>query len=448
MELNEYGRIFRRRWVLILVSTLVGLLLAGIASGLADRTYEAKADLFIRADSEASSSFENSQFVLQRVKSYPDLVNSPQVLTPVLQELDSSMTLAEIREKVSASNPPETVYVNVTASAGTAEEAAALANSVASNLRDVIRQLEGGDTARNAAVEAFVTTPAVAPTSASTPNTVLNLAMGLLVGLTVGLIAAVVLGAGHRRIRSSGDLPRSVDVEVLGAVAGGASRSTGVLAQETALQYRELMTALLIKRGGQLPKLLMVTSVGQRNDAQEAFGYQFAGFVGDSGARTCVIDATQQQMLSDGAVAGQAGTELGFSDVLVGEATLNDVLAATECGAYRIPIGTSTDRISRSRAARQGASILKELDDAFDVTLVKTAYDSHPLTTWTVAPVAEAALVLVSWGTSAADLEDSMRELQAVGVEPLGLVLLGGPRRSGGRASGRAHLKVRTAGRG
>ncbi|MHA7218354.1 Wzz/FepE/Etk N-terminal domain-containing protein [Arthrobacter sp. MDT1-48-3] len=443
MELNEYGRIFRRRWVLILVSTLVGLLLAGIASGLADRTYEAKADLFIRADSEASSSFENSQFVLQRVKSYPDLVNSPQVLTPVLQELDSSMTLAEIREKVSASNPPETVYVNVTASAGTAEEAAALANSVASNLRDVIRQLEGGDTTRNAAVEAFVTTPADAPTSASTPNTVLNLAMGLLVGLTAGLIAAVVLGAGHRRIRSSGDLPRSVDVEVLGAVAGGASRSSGVLAQETALQYRELMTSLLIKRGGQLPKLLMVTSVGQRNDAQEAFGKQFAGLIGDSGALTCVIDATRPKVRSDGADA-----ELGFSDVLVGEATLNDVLTATDAGTYRIPIGTSSDRISRSRAARQGASTLKELDDAFDVTLVKTSYDSHPLTTWTVAPVAEAVLVLVSWGTPAADLEDSVRELQAVGVEPLGLVLLGGPRRSGGRASGRAHLKVRTAGRG
>ncbi|BBE22143.1 hypothetical protein MN0502_10260 [Arthrobacter sp. MN05-02] len=440
MELNEYGRIFRRRWVLILVSTLVGLLLAGIASGLADRTYEAKADLFIRADSEASSSFENSQFVLQRVKSYPDLVDSPQVLTPVLQELESSMTLAEIREKVSASNPPETVYVNVVASAGTAQEAAALANSVASNLRDVIRQLEGGDTTRNAAVEAFITVPAFAPTSASTPNTVLNLAMGLLVGLTAGLIAAVILGVGHRRIRSSGDLPRSIDVEVLGAVAGGASRSSGVLAQETALQYRELMTSLLIKRGGQLPRLLMVTAVGQRNDAQDAFGNQFAGLIGDSGARTCVIDATQAR--SDGAEA-----ELGFSDVLVGEATLNDVLAATDSGTYRIPMGTATDRISRSRAARQGASILKELDDAFDVTLVRTAYDSHPLTTWTVAPVAEAVLVLVSWGTPAADLEDSVRELQAVGVEPLGLVLLGGPRRSGGRAPGRAHLKVRASGR-
>jgi succinoglycan biosynthesis transport protein ExoP len=448
VELNEYLRIFRRRWVLILVATLVGVVVAALATGLTSRTYDAQADLFIRADSESSSSFENSQFVLQRVKSYPDLVYSPQVLTPVLEELNSSMTLAELRERVSASNPEETVYVNVTASAGTAEEAAALANAVAQNLRDVIRQLEGGDTGRNAAVEAFVTVPAIAPASASAPNTVLNLAMGLLAGLALGLIAAVVLGAGHRKIRSGRDLPQSVAVEVLGAVTGSAPRATGALSQETALQYRELMTALLIKRGGQLPKLLLVTAVGRRNDEQEAFGYQFASFIGDSGARTCVIDATKHRMSPEGAGSEQTGTELGFSDVLVGEATLNDVISTTDADAYRIPIGTSTEKISRSRAARQGASILKELDDAFDVTLVKTSYDSHPLTTWTVAPVAEATLVLVSYGTPAIELEDSVRELQAVGVEPLGVVLLGGPRRSGGREQGHAHLKVRTAGRG
>ncbi|MDN4612599.1 Wzz/FepE/Etk N-terminal domain-containing protein [Arthrobacter burdickii] len=448
MELNEYGRIFRRRWILILVSTLVGLIVAVVATGLTTRTYDAQAGLFIRSDSEGGSSFENSRFVLERVKSYPDLVDSPQVLTPVLQELNSTLTLAEIRQQVSASNPEETVYVNVTASAATAQDAAELANLVAQNLSDVIGELEGEDTAGNAAMEAFVAVPAVAPAAPSSPNTVLNLAIGLLAGLAVGLVVAVVLGSGHRRIRRRGDLSRSVGLEVLVSVADGAPSATGVLSQETELQYRELMTTLLVRRGGHLPKLLMVTAVGQANGTQGAFGYQFAGYIGDSGARTCVIDATQHQAPGDGAGSGQTGTDLGFSDVLVGEATLDDVLSATESGTYRIPIGASTEKISRSRAAREGASILKELGDSFDVTLVKASYDSHPLTTWTVAPVAEAALVLVSYGTRATDLVDSVRELRAVGVEPLGVVLLGGRRRSGGRGRGRAHLKVRTSGLG
>ncbi|MFC3298649.1 hypothetical protein FJV46_01020 [Arthrobacter agilis] len=446
MELNDYGRIFRRRWRLIAVSTLIGLLLAALVTGLSGRTYEAEANLFIRADSDSSSSFENSQFVLQRVKSYPELVYSPQVLTPVLQELDSALTLTELRDRVGASNPAETVFVDVTATAPTPEEAATLANLVAENLRDVIRQLEGGDTARNAAVEAFVTVPAVAPASATSPNTALNLAMGLLAGLSLGLIAALLLGSGYRRIRGDGDLPRSVDVEVLGSVAGGVT-TRGGLSQETALQYRELMTALLTRRGGQLPKLLMVTAVGRPNETSNAFSHQFASFIGDSGARTCLLDATTPGTPSGDPGSGGSAREIGFTDVLVGDATLNDVVSVSDAGVHQLPIGTSTERISHSRAARQGASILKEIDDAFDVTLVRTSYDSHPLTTWTVAPVAEATLVLVSHGTASADVEDALRELRAIGVEPLGMVVVGGPRRSGGRTRGRAHLVVRTPGR-
>ncbi|MHA7264687.1 Wzz/FepE/Etk N-terminal domain-containing protein [Arthrobacter sp. TMN-37] len=446
MELNEYLRIFRRRWVLILVSALCGVIAAGVVTGFIPPKFEAQAVLFIRADSAASSSYENSQFVLQRVKSYPDLVYSPQVLNPVLQELDpSSLTLSELKKRVSASNPEETVYVNVTASAGTPEDSATLANLVAQNLRDVIRQLEGGDTTRNAAVEAFVTVPAVAPGVASVPNPVLNLAIGLLAGLAVGVIAALLLGSAGRRVRHSGDIPRSLGVEMIGTVPESASH--GVSSQQAARQYRELLTALLIRRGGQLPKLLMVTSAGQQEDAYDAFGFQFAGCISDSGARTCFIDWADQRVRSDGTGSEVPEAGPGFSEVLLGETTLNDVVSLAGDGAtYRIPIGTAAGRISRSQAARQGASILKELSESFDVTLVRTSYDSHPLTTPTVAMVSEAALVLVPYGTRTADLHDCIRELRAVRTEPLGVVLFGGPRRAGG--GGRSHAKVRTTGRG
>lgn len=449
MELNEYLRIFRRRWILILAATLCGVLLAGLASGLTRPTYDAHADLFIRADSEASSSYENSQFVLQRVKSYPDLVDSPQVLLPVLEELDSSLTLSELREQVSASNPAETVYVNVTASAGTPEEAATLANLVAENLRDVIRQLEGGDTTRNAAVEAFVTLPAVAPEAPSAPNTVLNIAMGLLGGLAVGLIGALVLGAGQRRIRTGGDIPRPLGVEVLGTVTESATRADGSPSPDTALQYRDLMTALLLQRNGHLPKILLLTAVGQRNSVQDAFAHQLAGFISDSGRTTCVIDATEQGARAGGDGPDQDGTHPSFSDVLLGDATVDDVVSVPGSGSsYRVAIGASAASISRMQAARRAAGVLRELDDHFDVTVVRASYDSHPLTTSTVARVAEASLVLVSYGTPVASLEDFLRELQATGVEPLGVLVVGGPRRSEGRGQEHAHLKVRTSGRG
>ncbi|WP_167398994.1 Wzz/FepE/Etk N-terminal domain-containing protein [Arthrobacter pityocampae] len=443
MELIEYGRIFRRRWLLILAATICGVMAAVVVTGLATPRFDARAALFIRADSESSSSFENSQFVLQRVKSYPDLVDSPQVLTPVLQELKSSETLAELRERVSATNPAETVYVEVTASAGTAEEAATLANLVAANLRDVIRQLEGGDTVRNAAVEAFVTEPAVAPESVAAPNSVLNLAIGLLVGLAAGLVGALVLGGAPRRVQGSADMPRSFDTRLIGSVDTGGARAGAAVSAETELQYRGLLTALLLRRSGQLPRLLLLTVVGQHDDGHDTVGHEFASFIGDSGARTCSIDSTRATP------PGRTGSssedpEPGFSEVLLGEAALHDVVSVIEDGALcRIPIGSSVDRITRSRASRQSASLLKELSDDFDVTVVTTSSTSHPLATSTVAPVCEAVLVLVTYGTPVRTLEDALRELQAVGVEPVGVVLLRGPRRSGRRATGSGRVKVR-----
>lgn len=444
MELSEYGRIFRHRWVLILISAVVGVVVAGLASILSPRNYEAQATLFIRADSEASSSFENSQFVLQRVKSYPDLVHSPQVLTPVLQEMNSSMTLTEIRDRVSASNPEETVYVDVLGSAESPEDAATLANAVAENLRDVIRQLEGGDTTRNAAVEAFVTVPAIAPAEPSSPAPLLNLAIGLLAGGALGLVGALVLGAGLRRVRSGRDLPDSV--EFLGSVTGAPSRASGSLAPHTVRQYREVMTRLLVGHGGRIPQLLLITSVGPSDQVQATFSETLAGFIVDSGPSVCLIDATTRDR-PEGARPGLDGNVLGFSDVLVGEATLDDVVSPAASGVHRIPIGASGEKIARARAAREAAGVLEQLQGTFDVTVVRTSHDSHPLTTWAVAPVAVAALILVTHGTTEADLGDSLRELTVVGVHPLGVVLSGGPERSGRRGSERAHVMVRTSGR-
>src|SRR6187551_1145790 len=109
METPIYPTAFRERWYLVV--------LAAAALGAAlPRSYEASATLFLQVDSPESSLLERSQFAQARVKSYPDLVTSPQVLEATVDDLELGITPQQLATRLSASNPRDTVLLTVTAS--------------------------------------------------------------------------------------------------------------------------------------------------------------------------------------------------------------------------------------------------------------------------------------------------------------------------------------------
>ncbi|WP_026548685.1 Wzz/FepE/Etk N-terminal domain-containing protein [Arthrobacter sp. Br18] len=432
MELSEYLRIFRRRWLLIASVTLLAIAAALTVTGLTPASYEARAVLFIKAFSPTSSSYENSQFSLQRVRSYPDLVYSPQVLNPVLERLGSSASLASLSNRVSASNPEDTVYVNVLATAGTADQAAVLANLVAESLRDEISALESGVAAQSAAVQPSITVPAVPPTSPSTPDPLLNVAVGALLGLTVGLMAALAFGRSNIRIYTAADIRQTTGLELIGRIPPIRNQSSRWPAPSAMLPYREVNTNLLVSAGGQIPRLLLLASAGDDADFDRGvFRRGFAAFLGYSGSRTCVLEATQSYPLP----ADQEARTPGFSDILTGSVTVADALRVIEHEpVHLVQEGTASRSITRSDAARKGATIVKELAENFDVLITQASYDSHPLSTAVMTPIADGVLVLVRPGERAAALHTVVRELTALGVKPLGVVLTGARSRPFGPA--------------
>ena len=153
MELSEYLLLFRRRLLLILFIVFLAVDAAILVSWVSPKSYDARADLFVKAQSSSSSSYEDSQFTLQRVKNYPDLVRSPQVLAPVAEKLGNGVTASSLARRVSAENPKDTVYVRVTASAASGKEASTTANLVAESLADQIRMLENDEDSSAAVVE-------------------------------------------------------------------------------------------------------------------------------------------------------------------------------------------------------------------------------------------------------------------------------------------------------
>src|SRR3954467_14111482 len=108
--------ILRKRWRLAALCTLLAV---GAAAAITWRTtplYSASAQLFVAArdnTSDVNSLNAGGQFTQQRVQSYADIVNSPDVADAVARLLGPGRTAVQIGREVSASAPLNTVLINV-----------------------------------------------------------------------------------------------------------------------------------------------------------------------------------------------------------------------------------------------------------------------------------------------------------------------------------------------
>ena len=246
MELRDYLAALRRHWAIWVGATLVGALGGLLVFSLTPKTYEATSTVFV----SVSPSIPNSaSFVQQRVKSYPEIVTSEAVLEPVLDELGLDESLASLRSRVSATNPPDTTQLHVTVSGPDPEEAAAIANVVADRFADVVETLETPSSG-DEPVHLTVADPAVAPSSPSSPVLLYTLVLGLLVGLFLGLAGAVLRSRADTTLHTEEDVRRAWgedtgETEFLVQPSGRAARSAltgeaaGTLAQRLELRAEE-----------------------------------------------------------------------------------------------------------------------------------------------------------------------------------------------------------------
>jgi capsular polysaccharide biosynthesis protein len=225
MELRDYGVALRRHWG-IGVSVALACLLAAVVVVLATpATYRATAQVFVASTGEGTS---GSQFVNQRVTSYPDVARSRAVLDPVIRSLGLDESFADLRERVEATNPLETSQIDIAVTGRDAAEAARVADAVAEEFGTVVEQLERPAGAASP-VDLTVTNPATVPTSPASPQTGLLLALGLVVGLALGAAAAVARARLDSRLHTADDVRAAWqgtdDVPVVARPSGRARRS-------------------------------------------------------------------------------------------------------------------------------------------------------------------------------------------------------------------------------
>lgn len=437
MELKDYALVLRKRWFLVLVSTLMGVLLAALATLLTPRVYEARTELFVAPGGGTTSVelVQGSSFVLDRVKSYVRVIDRDLVLGPVIDELGLTQTVDELSEDVTASVAEGTSVVAITVRSGSASEAARIANAVSTTFVELAPTLEPQRADATAVVRITVTDPAREPTTPISPQPIVNLALGLLVGLSAGVAAAVIRQALSQRVQTEDDVRRITGAPVIGhvpedptalrtpLVSGATSKS------DRAEAMRQLRTNLQFLGAAGERRSYVVTSPVD-GDGNTLTALNLALTMADAGQRVCFVEAD----LHHPSVATYLALkeEAGLARVLIGAASWDDVVQTLANGLDVLPAGETPPNPYDLLVGNRMDSLIRELETVYDVVIV----DAPPLLPFTDAVIlakrCTGAIVVVDLGRKAAtrqELAESLEALTTVGAVVLGVVLNRVPRR-------------------
>lgn len=439
MELRDYFTALRRRWPILMVTTIL-LTSFGLALGLASpREYAARTELFVRAQSGGSAQelVNANAYVQSRVQSYVRLVRSDVVLSQVVDELSWDTTVGALSNQVSAEAPADTVLLNVTAVDSDPERAAEIANAVADVLQEVVDEMEPSRTAEGAPVIGITVVDRATPPSApSSTRLEMLVLLGAVSGAALGFTLAIATHVLDMRLRRPEDLAELTDAPVLGYVPSISvpkkPRLVGVSRHDTwAASLRGIRSNLQFIR--KQDHLAYVLTASQRNEGTTTLVVNLALAYAETGASVCVVDSDMRRPRISDLLGWQ--DQPGLSEILIGRAEPDDLLQRWDSQSGAIDVITAGHIPPNPLELLSGtamAQLVEDLHKRYDVLLLDSPPLNHCSDAAILARLCEGAIVVASLGrhaVTAPRLGNALHTLQSANAPVAGTILTKLPRR-------------------
>ncbi|MBC7630475.1 Wzz/FepE/Etk N-terminal domain-containing protein, partial [Aeromicrobium sp.] len=143
MELQDYTRILRQRWLLIGLVAIGAIVIALLYTATATRMYQSSARLFVTTSQSGNSdAYQGGLFSEQRVKSYASLLNGEEISRRVDEELNLDVSPRVLASKIKASVEPDTVVLRISITDTSPAEAKRLTQATAQVFVKYVAELE------------------------------------------------------------------------------------------------------------------------------------------------------------------------------------------------------------------------------------------------------------------------------------------------------------------
>lgn len=325
----------RKYVVIVILGLVVVLVLVGVYTFTSAPKYTAYSELYATYDNSTSDSESINDintagsYISNQIKSYPSLTKTQAVLDPVIQQMGLKMSVPELADQITVSNPEDTMLIDISVETDDPSQSQKIANAVADSLSKTVKS--SLYSSKNSPVKLAVVQKATLPTSPSSPNVKLNLLIGLILGIIVGILAALLRDMTDTRLSSIQDLRRITAAPLLGSIPTSDAvkqASPAVIDDPNSMiaeEYRRIRGNLsfIAPVEGTHARLLVVTST-LPGEGKTSTSTNLAAAFAENGSRVLLIDAdlrhpsVSNKLEIDGSV--------GLSHVLSNQANVADAV--------------------------------------------------------------------------------------------------------------------------
>jgi polysaccharide biosynthesis transport protein len=471
--------VFRRRWPVVVLCTLAGIVGAFFYVHHQPRKYSATSTLLFR-DPEFDQTLFGSTFFqpttdpTQQTATNVGLVALESVAAWTANQVHDGLTAREISHDVTVASDGDSTLANVTATDTSPRRAADLANAYAqafvafrrnadrskvaqavqllqtqlltlqhgnnnlvsiNTLRQRLEQLQVLEALQTGNAE--VVQPAGIPISPSSPRVLLDLVLGGIVGLLAGLALAFAIDLGDRRFRDATEIADAFGRPLLAQVPFSSSATDhgsppGLFRREDAEAFWMLRANLRYFNVSHPITSVLVTSSGPA-EGKTTVSANLAAAIGESGQKTLLIDVD----LRHRAAAQLLGVdqEPGLSNVLAADISMKDAILPatlqddTDADIHArsfdfLPAGAMPPNPADLVDSPQMVDVLTQAHEEYDMVILDTTptslvSDAIPLLSKVSAVIAVARLGTVTRD----DISALRRQFEHLGTPVLGLVV-------------------------
>jgi receptor protein-tyrosine kinase len=436
LNLQDFLKLLRTRWVTVAVATLVAVLGAVSVTLLTTPLYQASTRLFVStaAGSSLSDLYQGNRLSQERVASYAELLMGETLAQRTVDKLGLNMSAKALQANIKASAKPDTVLIDVAVLDKSPVQARDIANTLADEFVGMARELETPENGASPDARVVVEQRASIPDHPVIPNTIRNIAVGIVLGVLLGIGLAVLRDVLDNTVKDRETLEEITGAGIVGSIPLDKERrkepaiSFDQDNSSIAEAFRKLRTNLQFLAVDNPPRVIVVTS-STPSEGKSTTAINIALALAEAEHNVVLVDGDMRRPMLH-KYLDLVGS-VGFSTVLSGAASLDEALQKTRFpGLAVLTAGTVPPNPSELVGSLVAQTLLSEMRVQFDYVIV----DSSPLLAVTDAAIlaanSDGVLVMARFGqTKREQLAHAVGSLKDVGAKILGTVFTMTPTR-------------------